>query len=152
MAKTTINMAPARFDLPFKQANLEHLKAIKAQVWNQEQKRLGEGKIYLRHESGMFRDKETGEMKLNSLMQEAYIYKTLADAISRAEEYARYHERRADEHGGLNLERCWEFGNAGWIKGNDSDPRSIAYGIRLECNDGSVFCFQFESWDKADIL
>lgn len=144
METTTIDMRPKPFEPPFKYEQLDLLAKNRLKLWQKRGRVLGDGSIHVWNEYGMERVKDSEEMNPHTVSSIG-ISKNLADALRQAKDFADYHERHADEHGGLNVEDCHEWGNAKEYNGGDISPRSLLYGIRLSFNDGSVLFFKIES-------
>lgn len=146
---TTIDMRPEPFVLPFFYTQLDILAKNRLRLWQEHRRILGEGSVFAWHTWGMVRNSD-GEME-PTCDSGLYITSDIAKPLHDAKDFAEYHQRHADEHGGLNVEDCWEFGNAKDYDGGDIQPRSLLYGMRLSFNDGSVLFFRMESKLKEEL-
>ena len=148
METVTIDMRPEPFELPFKPVQLEMIEQNRVKLWQEQRKELGGDSVFLRTEGGMLFDNEDGVMKPYHPIQAGWIHTQLSKAYHSAKDFVQYHERHADEHGGLNVGRCHEWGDARYYTGDERGHRGLLYGIRLEFNDGSVLLYTIESWSK----
>ncbi len=144
METTTIDLRPEPFELPFKYEQLDLLAKNRLNLWQKRGLVLGEGSVFASYEWGMMRNNESGELDVwsgNRIIQS----KDLTRHLHNAKDFIEYHERHADEHGGLNVEECYEWGNAKHYDGGDIQPRSLLYGVRLTFNDGTQLFYRIES-------
>lgn len=135
-------MRPEPFELPFFYTQLDILAKNRLNLWQNEGMTLGEGSIFGYCDSGMSRKDDYDFYAMAGYPQ---MTKSLEDALHHAKDFIEYHERHADEHGGLNLDDCHEWGNARNYDGGNNQPRSLQYGIRLSFNDGAVRFFTITS-------
>ena len=149
--RSTIDLRPKPFELPFFYTQLDILAKNRLNLWLKEGRVLGDGCIFGYCDSGMVLPSEVEKndpaVKEGARAMAGYpqMTKHLVYALHRAKDFVEYYERRADEHGGLNLEDCHEWGNAKQFDGSKNQPRSLLYGIRLAYNDGSVRFFTITS-------
>jgi len=148
MATTTIDMRPEPFELPFFYAQLDILAKNRLDLWQKKGRVLGEGSVFGYCDSGMTRNDDNGFCAMAGYSQ---MTRRLDVAIHRAKDFVEYHERHADEHGGLNLDDCHEWGNARHYDGGKDQPRSLQYGIRLSFNDGAVRFFTITSKPESEL-
>ena len=145
METITIDLRPEPFELPFKYEQLDLLAKNCLNLWLKRGLVLGEGSVFASYEWGMMRNSESGEMDVwsgNSIIQS----KDLTLHLHNAKDFIEYHEKfTAEEHGGLNVEECHEWGNAKHYDGGDIQPRSLLYGVRLTFNDGTQLFYRIES-------
>ena len=117
-------------------------------LWQKKGRVLGEGSVFGYCDSGMTRNDDNGFCAMAGYSQ---MTRRLDVAIHRAKDFVEYHERHADEHGGLNLDDCHEWGNARHYDGGKDQPRSLQYGIRLSFNDGAVRFFTITSKPESEL-
>lgn len=142
-------MRPEPFELPFFYTQLDILAKNRLNLWQKEGRTLGEGSIFAFCDSGMQRNID-GDLYATAGYPQ--ITKRLETALHRAKDFIEYHERHADEHGGLNLSDCHEWGNAReYYSGGKYQPRSLQYGIRLSYNDGAVLFFTITSKLESEL-
>lgn len=144
MGKVIIDMRPEPFELPFKHEKLDQLEKNRLKLWQEKGRTLGEGSVFASGEYGMERDSESGEMTVWP-SNRTLLSKYLPSHLNQAKDFIEYHERHADEHGGLNVGECHEWGNAKQYDGGDIQPRSLLYGVRLTFNDGTQLFYRIES-------
>ena len=143
MKKVTIDMRPEPFELPFFYTQLDELAKNRLNLWQKEGRTLGEGSVFVWNACGMELDPDSGEMFLTS--DALSVSTRIEKPLHMAKDFIEYNERHADVHGGLNLAKCHEWGNAVHYDGSDTQPRSLLYGVKLCYNDGSVRIFKIES-------